>query len=196
MKNRYSWNVIDLVTAAVLAIASGFIFLGWNLVYAPIQNIFTAITPGFSGSVLGIWLIGGVIGGLIIRKPGAALFVELLAAIVEMALGSQWGISAVYSGLLQGLFAEIIFLIFLYTKSTLLVACLAGGSSAIGDVVHSIFSSGFLAKNATYQITYLISDVLSGVILAGIVSWVLMIGLARAGALDKFPVGREMIKEI
>jgi ABC-type cobalt transport system, permease component len=52
---------------------------------------------------VGIWLLGGVLGGLIIRKPGAALAVELLAALVSAAVGNQWGITTLYSGLAQGI---------------------------------------------------------------------------------------------
>lgn len=51
------------------------------------------------GIVTGIWLIGGVLGGLIIRKPGAAVYVEVLAATVSAVLGSQRGIETLYSGL-------------------------------------------------------------------------------------------------
>ena len=112
-----SWRVIDIVTAAVLGVACGLLFVLWNGVgYAGYKAI-DAVTPGLGGLFTGIWLIGGVLGGLIIRKPGAAVFVEVLAASVSALLGSQWAIETVYSGLAQGLGAELIFLIFMYKLS-------------------------------------------------------------------------------
>ena len=50
-----------------------------------------ALTPGLGGLATGIWLLGGILGGLVIRKPGAAVYVEVLAATVSAVLGSQWG---------------------------------------------------------------------------------------------------------
>ena len=44
------WRVVDIITAAVLGVATGLIFWVWNG-------------------------LGGVLGGLIIRKPGAAIMV-------------------------------------------------------------------------------------------------------------------------
>ena len=82
-KRSLNWRVVDIVVASVLGVACGFVFLGWNAVgYAWFQAM-DAITPGLGGIATGIWLIGGVLGGLIIRKPGAAVYVEVLAATVS-----------------------------------------------------------------------------------------------------------------
>ncbi|MCW1085729.1 ECF transporter S component, partial [Streptococcus anginosus] len=84
-------------------VACGLLFLIWNQVGGLGYDVLDAVTPGFGGLITGIWLIGGPIGGLIVRKPGAAILVEVIAASVSAALGSQWGISTLYSGLAQGL---------------------------------------------------------------------------------------------
>ena len=92
-----NWRIVDIVVASVLGVACGLVFFVWNTVgYAWFQAM-DALTPGLGGIATGIWLIGGVIGGLVIRKPGAALYVELIAAVVSTLLGSQWSISTVYS---------------------------------------------------------------------------------------------------
>ena len=89
------WRVIDIVTAAILGVACGLIFVVWNQVGGAAYEILKAIAPGLGGLATGIWLLGGTLGGYIIRKPGAALFVELLASIVSTALGSQWAIETI-----------------------------------------------------------------------------------------------------
>lgn len=191
---RLQWRVVDMVTAAILGVACGVIFLVWNQVGGAAYSVIDAATPGFGGMVAGIWLLGGVLGGLVIRKPGAAVFVEVLAAVVSMALGSQWGISTVYSGLVQGLGAELVFLIFGYRKFNLPVAMLAGAGAGVAAWVFEGFfgSSPNFAKTLTFNLIYLSTMIVTGLVLAGLVGWLLVRGLAQTGALDRFAAGREI----
>lgn len=188
---RSRWLVIDIVTAAVLAIACGFIFWLWNSLGYAAFTALDALTPGFGGLVAGPWLLGGVLGGLIIRKPGAALFVELVAAITSAVLGSQWGVETLYSGIAQGLGAELVFAIFAYRRFTRPVAILAGMGAAVGAYVLELFTSANLAKTLEFNIIYFSALLISGALLAGLLGHVLVKALARTGALDRFAAGRE-----
>ena len=105
-KRSLTWRPIDIVIVAILGVATGFIFVVWNNIGYAWFTAMDNLTPGLGGLAVGIWLLGGVLGGLIIRKPGAAIFVEVFAASVSAALGSQWGPETLYSGLAQGLGAE------------------------------------------------------------------------------------------
>ncbi len=187
---RRGWRVIDIVVAAVLGVATGLVFVGWNFVGGAGYEVFNAVTPGFGGLAVGIWLIGGVLGGLIIRKPGAAVAVELIAAAVSAAIGNQWGISTLYSGLAQGLGAELVFLIFAYRRWGLVPAMLAGAGAGAGAWVLEFFL-GNIAKGAAYNAVYLVSLLVSGAILAGLVGWLIVRALAATGALSRFESGRE-----
>lgn len=189
---KKSWRVIDIVTAAVLGLAVGLIFWVWNIVgYAGFTALDT-LTPGFGGLVVGIWLLGGVLGGLIIRKPGAALFVEVIAAMTSAVLGNQWGITTLYSGLAQGLGAELIFLIFAYRRFSLPVATLAGIASGVGAVILELFTSGNLARTLEFNLIYLGCVMVSGAVLAGVLGYYLVRALAQTGVLDRFGPGREI----
>ena len=132
-----------------------------------------------------------MLGGLIVRKPGAAIFVEVFAASVSAALGSQWGPETLYSGLAQGLGAELIFLLFAYRKFNLFVAILSGIGAGVGAWTLELFLSPNLAKSLEFNIIYLVCVAISGAILAGVVGFYLMKSLAKTGALDRFPAGRE-----
>lgn len=189
------WRVIDIVTAAILGIACGFIFVVWNQLGNAIFTALDAATPGLGGLVVGPWFIGGVLGGLIIRRPGAALFVETLAAIVSALLGSQWGIETLFSGLAQGLGAELVFLLAAYRYFTLSIAVSAGIASGVGAVILELFTSGNLAKTLEFNLIYGACTVVSGMILAGWLGYVLTRALARTGVLDRFAVGRELRRE-
>ena len=184
------WRVIDIVTAAVLGVACGLIFVAWNPVGGAAFDVFGKFLPGLSGLVTGVWLLGGTLGGYVTRKPGAALFVELLAATVSMGLGSQWAIATLYSGLAQGLGAEIVFALVAYRRFTVWVAAAAGALSFACEWVLELFTEGNLGKGVAYNVVYLVSGVASGVVLAGVLAWALTNALAKTGALDRFASGR------
>ena len=184
------WRVVDIVVAAVLGVATGLLYVLWNGVGYVWFSAMDALTPGFGGLAVGIWLIGGVLGGLIIRKPGAALFVELLAATVSMLLGSQWSIETVYAGVAQGLGAELVFLLFAYRRFGLPVAMLAGIGAAVAAWVLELFTSGNLAKGPEFLTIYLVCVAVSGALLAGAAGWLLTRALAATGVLDRFAAGR------
>jgi energy-coupling factor transport system permease protein len=192
------WRVIDIVVASVLGVAIGLVFWAWNTVgYAWFTGM-DGLTPGLGGLAVGIWLIGGVIGGLVIRKPGAALLVEVIAAIVSMLIGNVWGVSTLLSGLVQGLGAELIFALFLYRRFTLPVAMLAGVGAAAAAWVFELFygSSPNILKTLEFNTIYLVSVVVSGAVLAGLVGWLAVRALAATGVLNRFAAGREARREV
>lgn len=73
-KANYKWRVVDIVVAAIIAVASGVIFWGWDIVCSAPLALFEGVTPGFEGLLNGFWLFAGPLAAIIVRKPGAALF--------------------------------------------------------------------------------------------------------------------------
>lgn len=191
--SRASWRVIDIIIASVLGVACGLLFWAWNSIGYAWFTAMDALTPGFGGLAVGVWLLGGVIGGLVIRKPGAALFVELLAAVVSALLGNQWGIETLYSGIAQGLGAELVFAAFGYRRFTLPVAMLAGAGAAACAFVLELFTSANLAKSLAFNSIYLSCLLISGAVLAGVLGHWLVKALAGTGALDRFAAGRKLV---
>lgn len=194
--DRFRWRVVDIVVAAVLGVAIGLVFWGWNTVGGLWFVAMDGLTPGLGGLAVGIWLLGGVVGGLVIRKPGAALLVELIAAIVSALIGNVWGVTTIFSGLAQGLGAELIFLAFLYLRFTLPVAMLAGAGAGIGAWVLELFLTPNLAKTVEFNLIYLGSLIVSGALLAGLVGWLLVRALAATGALSRFASGRDARRDV
>lgn len=184
------WRVVDIVICAVLGVACGLVFVGWNAVGMAWFTAMDALTPGLGGIAAGVWFLAGPLGGLIIRKPGAALFCELVAGFVSMALGNQWGWTTMYSAFAQGLGAEIALAVFAYRRFGAVVAVLSGLLAGVGAWVNE-FILGNHAKDAAFNAIYLVCTALSGAVLAGLLAWLLMKALAKAGALDRFAAGRE-----
>jgi len=187
-RTNWTWRTVDIVVAAAIAIAFGVVFWAWNQLWAAATPAFVAIPPA-QNILYGVWLVPAVLAGLIIRKPGAALFTELVAASVSAILGSQWGLDAVISGALQGLGAEIVFLVVGYRRWTLLVALIAAIGTAIAAWVHDT-PLYYADIGLTAQLVILAFMVTSAIVIAGIGSWLLMRSLVQTGVLAQFPAGR------
>lgn len=188
---RSSWRVIDIVIASVIGVAAGLIFLAWNGIYSPVSAPLEAALPGLQSLVYGVWLLAAVLGGIIIRKPGAAIYVEVVAASVSALLGAQWGILTLEAGLVQGIGAELVFLLFLYKNWKPYVAVLAGAGAGLAMAINDLIF-WYAAASPTFGVIYTISAVVSGALIAGLGSWLLARAVARTGALDRFASGREI----
>jgi energy-coupling factor transport system substrate-specific component len=184
-----SWRVVDIVVASVVAVASGIVFWAWGLATNVLGLAFEFL-PGLGGLLGGGWLFAGVLGGLIIRKPGAALYTELVAAAVSALIGTQWGFTVLISGLVQGLGAEIVLALFLYRSGRPLVAMLAGAGAGLALAINDLLSY-YAVNDALFKTVYVASSIVSGALLAGLLSWFAVRGLAASGALDRFASGRE-----
>lgn len=97
----------ETVFIAIMATAMGLAWWMYSLIYDILSPILK--TFGLSGLLEGFWHMGGIFFAYIIRKPGSAILGETIAATVEGMI-SQWGISALFSGLAQGLPVELLFL--------------------------------------------------------------------------------------
>lgn len=187
----WRWRVVDIVVASVIAVACAVIFLLWNVGYEVPSSILKPLLPGVQGLLAGPWLIAGVLGALIIRKPGAALYTELVAAVISALVGNAWGPLTIVSGIVQGLGAELVFLLFLYGVWRLPVAMLAGaGAGLAGGINDRIL--WYPGADTLFTSVYITSTTVSGAIIAGLGAWLIARGLAATGALSRFAAGREV----
>jgi energy-coupling factor transport system substrate-specific component len=189
--NRFRWRVVDIVVASVIGVASGLVFWLWGQAYTPLSAPLEAALPGLQALLGGGWLFAGVLGGLIIRKPGAALFTELVAAVVSAIVGTQWAALTLVSGLVQGLGAEIVFALFLYANYRVYVAVLAGMGAGLALAINDLLL-WYPGAKVEFAVIYTICSLISGAVLAGLLSWLAARGLARTGALSRFASGREV----
>lgn len=183
------WRVVDIVVASVLATAAGLVFVVWNIASNPISAPLTAALPGLQALLAGGWLFAGVLTALVIRKPGAALYGELVAATVSALVGNQWGVLTLESGLVQGLGAELVFAVFFYRRWGLPVALIAGAIAGLALAINDLIL-WYPGSANTFALIYTVSAILSGTLVAGLLSWFAVRGLAKTGALSRFASGR------
>lgn len=181
------WTTRDILLVAVVGAAFGPLFAQWTNVYKA------------AGSFLGPWndLIGGfwwlpaILIPYIVRKPGAALVGETLAAIISVIGGSPYGIiGTAVAGLVEGMGAEVIFMLFGWKRFDWLTLTLAGVASAITGFIYlwPIYYANYdlglvLTTAAAYVIGVVVIAVIGGKLLGN--------ALLATGVLDRFQIGRD-----
>lgn len=183
------FRTIDLLVTVAIGAAFGVAFLGYGAFYSLIGPLTAAFKPA-EGLLAGIWFLPAILAALIVRKPGAALLAELIAASLETLLGGQWGWGTVVSGLLQGGGVELGFALFAYRRFTLPVAMLAGVIAAGLEWVYERFAY-YPEMSWPFALIMLAFFLVSGAVLAGVLGRAATRALAATGALDALPAGRD-----
>ncbi|WP_018723906.1 ECF transporter S component [Salinispora fenicalii] len=184
------WRTVDVVVAAVIAVTFGVIFWAWGLLWNVATPAF-AFFPAAQALMYGVWLLPAVLGGLVIRRPGAAFFCEAVAAVVSTLLGNEWGSTTIPQGMVQGLGAELAFAAFRYRSFRLPTALLAGALAGLGAAIFDFFVWTHFYAMFSYRIPYALLTIASAAAIAGIGARRLTQALAKTGVLDRFPAGRE-----
>jgi len=179
------WRTRDIVVTAVIAVAFGVVFWAWGLAWAALDPVFVAV-PWAKNLLYAVWLIPAVLAPLIVRKPGAALFAEMVAAAVSTLLGSQWGPDTLLSGFVQGAAAELVFAFTLYRVYTFPVLALAALASAGAAWIHD-WALYYAAVDVTTQILVGVAMGISAVVIVAGGSVLIYRALRSSGVLEGFP---------
>ncbi|CAM3002335.1 ECF transporter S component [Paenibacillus sediminis] len=175
--SRAGLKLTDILVTIVIAAVFGVVYKIWGPTYDLMKPF------GFQAEQLiyGMWFIAGTFAFLIIRKPGIAILAEVAAATVSAFLGSEWGISTLVYGFIQGLGAEIIFMLFLYRSANLFTVSLAAAGAAAASLVLD-FSYGYIESLSAWNYTLLIGfRLLGSIVIAGIVAYYLAKALELTG---------------
>jgi energy-coupling factor transport system substrate-specific component len=175
------WRTRDIVVAAVIGVAFGVAFVAFGVawkaldVLGPAQNV-----------LYGIWLMPAIVAALVVRKPGAALFTEIVAAGLSTLLGSQWGPDTLLSGFVQGAAAELVFAFTLYRVWSLPVLAVASLASTAAAFVHD-WVVYWPTSDQAFLVGLALAMGLSGLVLLPIASVLLVRALRETGVLEGFP---------
>ena len=187
-----TWRPVDIIVTSAIAVAFGVVFWAWNTLWSATSGAFTAFPPA-QAVLYGVWLVPAVLAPLIVQRRGAAVYAELVAAIVSAILGTQWGLTVLLYGLAQGAAAEIVFAFALYRSwrlgTALIAGAMAGAAAALVDLV--MYYSSW---SGAWQITYVAIVAASALVIAGVGSWLLVRAMARTGVLAPFPSGADQTR--
>jgi len=176
-----AWRTRDIVVAAVIGVAFGVAFLAFNAAW----EVLAFLGPA-RFLVYGWWLMPAIVAALIVRKPGAALFAEMVAAGLSALLGSQWGIDTLLSGFVQGAAAELVFAFTLYRFWSWPVHAIASLASAAAAWAHD-WVVWYPALGLDTMLVFGAFLAISAGVLLPIAAILLVRALREAGVLEGFP---------
>ncbi|WEV71256.1 ECF transporter S component [Lactobacillus sp. ESL0785] len=167
------WNVKSIILVALIGIIMGIIYTyGFNWAYNLVKMALlpTGFAPVTDTVFSGLWLIAAPLAMYFVPTVGSGTVGEVLAAIVEMAIGGQWGAITVVSGLIQGATNEIGFFPkkeryqqFTW-KSVMTGAFFAG----LGAFIPTYFLYGWNKFSITLQVVMFITDIVSALVFDGV----------------------------
>jgi len=138
------WTLREILIVTVIGAVFAVLYLGWVQVWLIAQAMFGSVSMDV---VMGFWFVASIVAAAIIRKPGAAFAAEVLAAAVQVLLGSPAGLLLIVTGIVQGAGAEAVFAATRWRNYSLPVLMAAGVGAAIFSFVYTWirFSYGTLS---------------------------------------------------
>lgn len=184
-----TWSTLEIVVGTALAVAVGVVFWAWDQLWA---TAFAAVPFPASYLLVGVWMIGGILVPYVVRRPGAAMVGELIAAFVSMLLVNQWGLAVMLSGLVQGAGAELVFASGRWRRYSVWMLVAAGAVAGVFSIGLDTFYYGYYQA---YEITAILIAMglaaVSGALLGGLGSKALGDLLVRTGVLNSLAIGKE-----
>ena len=189
---RAVWRTQDFVLLAVIAVVFGAIYWAWLAPYIWVSGLFAQ--PG-AELFFAIWFTSGLLGGYILRRPGAALLTETLTAAAEVLIGAPAGPILLITGLMEALGAELVFAATGYRRWGWSTMLLAGVASAVVAIPWNWFRLGYFALDPALLIGLFAVRIVAGGF-AGGVAKLLGDGIAATGSLNAYALGRERVREV
>jgi len=181
MTQSHAWTLREILIAAVLGAVFAVLYLGWVQVWLVAQ---AALGPVTMDVVMGFWFIASIVAAAIIRKPGAAIATEVLAAAIEILLGSPAGIMLLVAAAIQGAGAEAVFAATRWRSYSLVTLILAGIGSAVFSFVYTWVLFGYGALAPGLLIAMFALRCLSGALLGGLAGHLVTEALYKTGVLS------------
>jgi energy-coupling factor transport system permease protein len=182
-----TWRTRDIVVTATIGVVFGFVFWAWNVVWNTLVAPASIVAPLWGFLIYGVWLVPAVLAPFIVRKPGAAVFAEIVAAAVSAFLpGNVWGPDVLLSGLVQGAAAELVFAFTLYRNWSFPVLAVAAIASAGAAWIHD-WVVWYPDTATDVQVLRGLAMAASAVVIVAFGSVLLARALRRSGVLEGFP---------
>jgi energy-coupling factor transport system substrate-specific component len=188
MNTTYRWSLREILILAVLGAVFGVLYLGWVQIWLIAQAIFGAVTMDV---VMGFWFIVSIIAAAIIRKPGAAIASEMLAALTEILLGSPAGLLLLLAAFVQGAGAEIVFAVRRWRDYRLPMLMAAGIGAAVFSFAYTWIMFNYSALAPGLLVAMFVLRCLSGALLGGLFGHYIVEALYRTGVLSGLAIDHD-----
>jgi len=184
------FTTLDIVLMALLAVANGVLSKYLTLLNTMLN---TAGGPILTSTIVGLYMIYGVLAMYIIRKPGTAFLTFMLGACVQSLFGIAYSTaSAFVAALCYAIAVETVFALYRYRHWGYKSMMFASLCAVPLWFVFASMMYGYYKWDLSILLIALVVRCASGVVLCGIVSKWLGDGLLRAGLLKRFAIGKRI----
>ena len=197
--NLYTWQLKDVILASIISVLFAIIC------FATVHSVVFSLTPiiavfGFGdiaiGFVFGIFFISAVFTPYILQKPGVATIVGTMTALIQVLMGSAFASTLIVSGLVQGLGAELIFLLFRYKKFNWNTMLLAAAGCTVTSFILAWYRGLWVDLDPSFVATRFFIRLASALLFSGVISKLLADRLAKSGVLKSYPLGQKYVGNI
>ncbi|MDR3254150.1 MAG: ECF transporter S component [Synergistaceae bacterium] len=190
--NSYIWKLRDIIMVSLLSIIFAVIYLGAVYFASFLGSVLTPVglAPFGNEIVFGVWFMASTLAAYVMQKPGVAVVAEVLAALIEVLMGSMYGPMVFVAGIIQGVGAEIPFALGRYKKFNLTTMCLAATGSCIASFLWGFVRSGFGLLSIRLLAVMFLIRLMSSVIFSGVLCKSIGDGLAGTGLLKSYALGK------
>lgn len=98
----------EIVVTALIGAVIGVVFTLLDYAYMPMS---AALGVVFMEITFGIYMLSPTLSMFLIRKPGIGIFGAIVAALVNLLMGSPYGIQVILANVLEGAAVELAFAI-------------------------------------------------------------------------------------
>jgi energy-coupling factor transport system substrate-specific component len=188
-----NWKLKDVLMMGIISALFGVIYLGCTYIGGILSGVLTPMGLAALGyePFYGIYFMAGAFGVYIMRKPGAGIISELLAAVIECLLGNYFGPIIILSGLIQGIGIELLIAIFRYKKFSYPVMILTSIICSVLTLGYNLVISGYSKIAAPVLLLMLVVRIISAIVFSGIVTKYVCDRLAKAGVLRGYAIGKD-----
>jgi len=175
---KVSYTTRDIVVVAVIAAIAGVVNTGLGNVW----NIANSSLGPLGGALLqGTFMWAYILVMLMVRKPGAAIFLGLIETAIELLLGNVAGIGTLGWGLAQGIGVEAVFAIGGYQNFGVWTAMAAGAAASQFGTVWTAIFYGWDPQTSRDVWMAMPINLVSGLVFSGLVGFYLAKAVAKTG---------------
>lgn len=176
----------EIVVTAMVSVLIGAVFMGLDAIYQPLQ----AMAGPIGGDIIyGIYLLSALIPMYLVRKPGAAILGSLITGVVNLLLGSPYGIHIIVAAALQGAGVEIVMYMIKYKGINLVKLSLAAIVAMLFVTARDNFVFG-LSFYGNLIPVMLIVRVVSSIVFGAALTMTIGAGLTKTGVVSDLNIAK------
>ncbi|HSN12527.1 MAG TPA: ECF transporter S component [Propionibacteriaceae bacterium] len=179
----------EILAVVVLGVVFGFLYYALDQGWSALSVAMGPLGDLAQNILIGGWFVVAPLALFVVRRPGVGVVAELIASVVEVVfLGSPVGPLLFLTALIQGVGSEVAFAATRYRRYSLPVFLASGVTTALFSFVYATIRFGWWGQSLFWVRLGL--HVASGLVLCGVLAWVVARALAKTGVLRDLPAGQ------